>query len=58
VEGVVLDARGDPIAGARVAEGLVPTYLAVGASPPNLAVTDARGRFRLVDLQGFAATPA
>ncbi len=50
VEGVVLDGRGDPIAGARVAEGLVPTYLAVGASPADVAVTDARGRFRLRDL--------
>ncbi|MGO8998445.1 MAG: carboxypeptidase regulatory-like domain-containing protein [Polyangiaceae bacterium] len=50
VEGVVLDARGDPIAGARVAEGLVPTYLAVGSSPSGVAVTDARGRFHLADL--------
>jgi hypothetical protein len=50
VEGVVLDGRGDPIAGARVAEGLVPTYLAVGATPPEVAVTDARGRFHLADL--------
>jgi hypothetical protein len=49
-EGVVLDGRGDPIAGARVAEGIVPTYLAVGASPADVAVTDAHGRFRVVDL--------
>jgi protocatechuate 3,4-dioxygenase beta subunit len=50
VEGVVLDERGDPLAGARVAQGIVPTYLAVGATPAGVAVTDARGRFRLTDL--------
>ncbi len=56
VEGVVLDGRGDPIAGARVASGLVPTYLAVGGGPSDVAVTDARGRFRLVDLPEGAVT--
>jgi protocatechuate 3,4-dioxygenase beta subunit len=50
VEGVVLDGRGDPIAGARVADGLVPTYLAAGAAPPGVSVTDAHGRFHLDDL--------
>ncbi len=50
VDGEVLDARGDPVVGARVAVDLVPTYLAVGTTPPGVAVTDARGRFHLVDL--------
>jgi hypothetical protein len=56
VEGVVLDARGDPVAGARVAEGVVPTYLAVGHAPSGVAVTDARGHFRLGDLAEGAVT--
>jgi membrane-associated protease RseP (regulator of RpoE activity) len=50
VEGVVRDARGDPVAGARVARDRVPTYLAVGTAPRGVAVTDARGRFRLGEL--------
>jgi hypothetical protein len=49
-EGVVLDARGDPVPGARVARDRVPTYLAVGPTPRGIAVTDARGRFRLGEL--------
>lgn len=50
VEGVVVDSRGDPIAGARVGKDSVPTYLPVGAMPPGMAVADARGRFRLGEL--------
>jgi hypothetical protein len=50
VEGVVIDARGDPVPGARVARDEVPTYLAVGSTPRGIAVTDARGRFRLGEL--------
>jgi len=50
VEGVVVDARGDPVQGARVAKDRVPTYLAVGATPAGVAVTDARGRFKLAEL--------
>ena len=50
VEGVVVDARGDPVQGARVAKDRVPTYLAVGAAPAGVAVTDARGRFKLAEL--------
>jgi hypothetical protein len=60
-EGVVLDARGNPAPGARVAKDRVPTYLAVGATPAGIVVTDARGRFRLgglpsgmVDLEAYA----
>jgi len=55
-EGVVLDARGDPVVGARVAINLVPTYLAVGTTPAGVAVTDARGRFHLADLADGAVT--
>lgn len=50
VEGVVVDGRGDPIAGARVGKDSVPTYLPVGAMPPGMAVADPRGRFRLGEL--------
>jgi S1-C subfamily serine protease len=42
--------------GARVAVGLVPTYLAVGSTPPGVTVTDARGRFRLDDLAEGSVT--
>jgi membrane-associated protease RseP (regulator of RpoE activity) len=50
LEGVVVDARGDPVPGARVSEGDVPVYLAVGATPPGVAVADAHGHFRLSGL--------
>jgi hypothetical protein len=53
-EGVVLDARGDPVPGARVAKDRVPTYLAVGPTPRGIAVADARGRFRLGELPAGA----
>jgi membrane-associated protease RseP (regulator of RpoE activity) len=59
VEGVVVDGRGDPVQGARIARERVPTYLAVGAAPAGVAVTDARGRFRLGELvDGTAALEA
>ncbi len=47
VEGVVRDGHGDPVAGARVAQGRVPVYLAAGTAPPGVAVTDAEGHFHL-----------
>jgi hypothetical protein len=50
VEGIVVDGRGDPIAGARVAKDAVPTYLPVGAALAGMAVTDGKGRFRLGEL--------
>jgi hypothetical protein len=50
VEGDVVDGRGDPIAGVRVAKDQVPTWLAVGATPQGIALTDARGRFTLREL--------
>jgi hypothetical protein len=50
VEGVVLDAKGDPVPGARVAKDAVPTYLPASGMPPGMAVADAKGRFRLGEL--------
>jgi membrane-associated protease RseP (regulator of RpoE activity) len=50
VEGEVVDARGDPVQGARVAKDHVPTYLAVGSTPAGVAVTNAKGRFTLREL--------
>ena len=47
IEGDVVDARGDPVAGARVAKDGVPTWLLVGSTPDSIAVTDAKGRFAL-----------
>jgi len=47
VTGEVLGPRGDPVAGARVARDRVPVFLAVSATPPDVATTDAKGRFRL-----------
>jgi protocatechuate 3,4-dioxygenase beta subunit len=47
VEGDVVDTRGNPVAGARVAEGHAPTWLLVGTTPSDVAVTDATGRFTL-----------
>jgi protocatechuate 3,4-dioxygenase beta subunit len=59
--GDVVDAHGDPVAGARVAVGIVPLYVPLGVSAPNTVVTDAQGRFKLeglspgqVDLEGYA----
>lgn len=49
-QGRVLDANGEPVAGARVAPGRVPTYLPLGPLPPGIAATDAKGEFLLEDL--------
>ncbi len=50
IEGVVVDPKGNPIAGARVAKDAVPTYLPVGAPLIGMAMTDAKGRFVLTEL--------
>lgn len=50
VEGVVVDTKGNPVAGARVAKDAVPTYLPVGTQLMGMAVTDAKGRFLLNEL--------
>lgn len=52
VEGEVVDERGDPVAGARVAVGRAPSYLPAGGLPRGVAVTDANGAF---SLQGLAS---
>jgi Carboxypeptidase regulatory-like domain/PDZ domain len=61
VEGDVVDARGDPVAGARVAQDHAPTWLVVGADAEGAAVTGADGRFSLrelpegmIDLEAYA----
>lgn len=57
VEGVVQGASGEPIPGARVARDAVPTYVAAATTvPPSMAVTDAKGRFRLGELAEGALT--
>jgi len=48
--GVVEDEDGDPVVGARVAPGRVPTYLPLGPLPIGVTATDAQGRFTLSDL--------
>lgn len=50
VEGVVVDTKGDPVPGARVAKDAVATYLPASGLPPGMAVADPRGRFRLGEL--------
>ena len=59
VVGVVVDAKGDPVPGARVARDAVPTYLPASGTPPGMAVADAKGRFRLGELaEGSAVLEA
>jgi hypothetical protein len=50
VEGTVVDSRGEPVPGARVAKDAVPTYLPASGMPPGMAVADPKGRFRLGEL--------
>ncbi|MBL8739920.1 MAG: carboxypeptidase regulatory-like domain-containing protein [Myxococcales bacterium] len=50
VEGTVVDENEQPIAGARVGLGAVPTYLPVGKLPYGIVQTDADGRFELKGL--------
>ncbi|MCC6645774.1 MAG: carboxypeptidase regulatory-like domain-containing protein [Polyangiaceae bacterium] len=50
IEGEVVDARGDPVAGARVALDAAPAYLPIGPLPAGVAVTNARGQFVLSDV--------
>ena len=56
VEGLVVDAKGDPVPGARVAKDAVPTYLPASGIPPGMAVADPKGRFRLGELAEGATT--
>lgn len=45
--GVVVNAEGEPVSGARVGVGFVASVLARGALPPGVALTDDAGRFTL-----------
>lgn len=49
--GTVLDARGQPVPGARVGVGLVPAFVPVGAKLPGFVETDDNGRFELSGLE-------
>ncbi|MBN2197283.1 MAG: carboxypeptidase regulatory-like domain-containing protein [Polyangiaceae bacterium] len=62
IEGVVRDPSGKPVVGARVAVGIVPSFLPAGKLPPGIALTDAAGHFVLdalspgeVGLEAYAA---
>lgn len=50
VKGEVLDAREEPLAGARVAAGRVPTFLPLGRLPLGIALTNRAGEFVLQDV--------
>jgi protocatechuate 3,4-dioxygenase beta subunit len=59
VEGTVVDAKGDPIAGVRVARDAVPTYLPASGTPIGMTVTDGKGHFKLGELaEGLIALEA
>ncbi|HEY6557239.1 MAG TPA: carboxypeptidase regulatory-like domain-containing protein [Polyangiaceae bacterium] len=47
LSGRVVDPEGRPVAGARVAVGVAPAYLPVGALPAGVAISDANGAFTL-----------
>ncbi|MFO0755932.1 MAG: carboxypeptidase regulatory-like domain-containing protein [Byssovorax sp.] len=56
VSGEVVDGSDDPVAGARVAEGSVPTYLPLGPLPRGIVVTDRKGHFVLGGLPAGKVT--
>ena len=47
VEGTVLDPNDEPVAGARVGIGSVPTYLPLGPLPPGITTTNRDGKYVL-----------
>lgn len=47
VEGTVVDANDEPVAGARVARDGVPTYLPLGPLPNGITASDREGHFKL-----------
>jgi hypothetical protein len=55
VEGVVVDAQGNPVQGARVSEGAAATYVQTGATPAGVAVTDRAGKYVLSELAAGTA---
>lgn len=50
VQGTVVDERGNPVQGARIARDRAPSYLAAGPIQAGMAISDAHGRFRLMEL--------
>lgn len=61
VEGIVIDPQDEPIKGARVGFGAVPTYLPLGPLPPGITSSDKEGRFVLknvpdgdVDIEAYS----
>jgi hypothetical protein len=56
IEGVVLDPEEEPVAGARVSQGSVPTFLPLGPLPRGIVLTDKEGRFTLRGLPEGNAT--
>ncbi len=50
VTGIVVDDRGQPVAGARIARGHVPVYLAAAGTPTGVVLSDTAGKFRLGEL--------
>lgn len=56
VSGDVVDERGEPVVGARVALDRAPSYLPAGPLPRGVAVTDAQGQFTLRGLKSGAIT--
>ena len=50
VEGEVVDDRGNPVAGAKVAKDEVPEYLPLGPLPPGVVATNEKGEFTLEGL--------
>jgi hypothetical protein len=56
VTGTVLDAARAPVAGARVGQDHVPTYVPSGVPDARFALTDSRGRFRLAGLPDGTVT--
>jgi protocatechuate 3,4-dioxygenase beta subunit len=50
IEGTVVDEKGRPVAGARVAKDRAPTYIPSNAQLLSVALTDATGAFKLVDV--------
>jgi len=56
IEGVVLDPEEEPVAGARVGQGSVPTFLPLGPLPRGIVLTDRDGRFTLRGLPEGNAT--
>jgi len=47
IDGTVVDARGEPVAGARVGKDHAPTYVPANTNDASFAVTNARGAFHL-----------